>query len=348
MLNRSRIRRGIGLLSAMTIGEFTAKRRYARPLGIGVYRPSRVVDNDEICRFIDSDPAWIESRSGIVTRRFADTESIPVMAARATEKALSAAGLTPADVSCVVLATMSYLHQAPPAAAACATELGATHSACFDVGAGCAGISYSLAVANSLICSGEAEYVVAVGSERMSDIVDPHDRCTAFLFGDSAGAMVLGPSDEPGLGPAVWGSDTSHLTAIEQSRSFAELKKDTAQGWPYLEMAGQEVFRWAMQAVAPIALQAVHEADITLDDLDAFVPHQANMRITDALVKAMELPATVAVARSVRDDGNTSAASVPLALDALISAGRVRPGGLVLTVGFGSGLSYCAQVLTVP
>lgn len=324
------------------------KHRYARPMGIGAYRPSRVVGNEEICRLIDSDSTWIETRSGIVSRRFADDESIPAMGARAAEKALSSAGLTPSDVSCVVLATMSYLHQAPPASAACAAELGANRSASFDLGAACAGFAHALSVANSMVSSGESEYVVVVGSERMSDIVDPRSRSTAFLFGDGAGAMVVGPSEVPGFGPAVWGTDTAHLRAIEQSRSFAELKDGSTQEWPYLEMAGQEVFRWAMKGIAPIALEAVRAAGITPDDLDAFVPHQANMRITDAVVKEMKLPPSVVVARCVRDDGNTSAASIPLALESLISSGSVKPGGLVLTAGFGSGLSYCAQVVTVP
>ncbi|MEE1753788.1 beta-ketoacyl-ACP synthase III [Streptomyces sp. SP18CS02] len=332
----------------MEIKSSSTKNRYARPLGIGAYRPARIVGNAEICELIDSNPEWIEARSGIATRRFAQDESIASMGARAAEKALSAAGLTPSDVSCVILATMSYLHQAPPAAAACAAELGATGAAAFDLGAACAGFAHALSVANSLVVTGEADHVVVIGAERMSDIVDPRDRSTAFLFGDGAGAMVIGPAAEPGFGPAVWGTDTTHLRAIEQSRSFAELKDPGAEGWPYLEMAGQEVFRWAIGKVAPVALKAVEAAGVTLEDLDAFVPHQANMRITDAVVKGMGLPASVEVARTVRDDGNTSAASIPLALEALVAAGRVRPGGLVLTAGFGSGLSYCAQVVTLP
>ncbi|WP_329620737.1 ketoacyl-ACP synthase III [Streptomyces sp. NBC_01255] len=323
--------------------------RFARLLGVGSYRPGRVVGNEEICRFIDSDSAWIEARSGILTRHFADAEeTIPVMGARAAEKALSAAGLTPADVSCVILSTMSYLHQAPPAAAACAAELGARGAAAFDLGAACAGFSHGLAVASSLVAGRQAEHVLVVGAERMSDIVDPHDRSTAFIFGDGAGAAVVGPSDEPGIGRAVWGTDTEHLRAIEQSRSFAELRRDPMGRWPFLEMAGPEIFRWAIGAVAEVCGQALRAAGVTVDDIEAFVPHQANLRIIDAAVKSMGLPSSVEVARTVREDGNVSGASIPLALDALIASGRVRPGALVLTAGFGSGLSYSAQVVVAP
>ncbi|MGA5896256.1 beta-ketoacyl-ACP synthase III [Streptomyces venetus] len=336
-------------MTSMVTGIRSTSSRFARLLGVGSYRPGRVVGNEEICRFIDSDPEWIEVRSGIVTRHFADDdETIPGMGARAAEKALSAAGLTPSDVSCVILSTMSYLHQAPPAAAACAAELGARGAAAFDLGAACAGFSHGLAVAGDLVASGQAEHVLVVGAERMSDIVDPHDRSTAFIFGDGAGAAVVGPADEPGIGRAVWGTDTDHLRAIEQSRSFAELRRDSMARWPFLEMAGPEVFRWAIGAVADVCEQALQAAGVTVRDIEAFVPHQANVRIIDAVVKAMGLSSSVEVARTVREDGNVSGASIPLALDTLLASGRVRPGALVLTAGFGSGLSYSAQVVVAP
>ncbi|MEI7031554.1 beta-ketoacyl-ACP synthase 3 [Streptomyces pratensis] len=326
-----------------------AHRFFASPLGLGSYRPSRVVDNAEICRLIDSDAEWIESRSGITARRFATPEeSIPFMGARAAEKALSAAGLPPADVDCVILATMSYLHQAPPAAAACVAELGADGAAAFDLGAACAGFSHGLALAGSLVVAGQAEHVMVIGAERMSDIVDPRDRSTAFIFGDGAGAVLVGRSAEPGIGQVVWGTATGHIRAIQQPASFADLQGGASTPWPYLEMAGPEVFRWAIGAVGEVCSRAMEAAGVTGGDIEAFVPHQANGRIIDAVVKNMKLPASVAVARTVREDGNTSAASVPLAMDHLVSTGQVRRGGLALTVGFGSGLGYSAQVITVP
>ncbi|MCG0283812.1 beta-ketoacyl-ACP synthase III [Streptomyces sp. PSAA01] len=326
-----------------------ASPRFARALGVGSHRPGRIVSNEEICRLIDSDSAWIEARSGIVRRRFADAgETIPVMAARAAEKALSSAGLTPSDVSCVILASMSYLHQAPPAAAACAAELGAKDAAAFDIGAACAGFSHGLAVASGLVASRQCENVLVVGAERMSDIVDPRDRSTAFIFGDGAGALVVGPADEPGIARTVWGVDTEHLRAISQPASFADLKLDPQSAWPHLRMEGPEVFRWAIGRVAEVCERALNAAGVTVEDLDAFIPHQANMRIIDAAAKAMRLPPSVEVARTIRDDGNVSAASIPLALDTLLSSGRLAHGSLVLTAGFGSGLSYSAQVLTAP
>ncbi|MEU9640293.1 beta-ketoacyl-ACP synthase 3 [Streptomyces tendae] len=336
-------------MTSMATENRSSPNRFARLLGVGSYRPGRLVGNEKICRLIDSDSAWIEARSGIVTRHFADPEeTIPVMGAKAAQKALSAAGLTPADVSCVIVSTMSYLHQAPPASAACAAELGVGGAAAFDLGAACAGFSHGLAVAGSLVTSRQAEHVLVVGSERMSDIIDPTDRSTAFIFGDGAGAAVVGPSTEPGIGRAVWGTDTEHLRAIEQSRSFVELRHDPTMRWPFLEMAGPEVFRWAIGAVAEVCGRALEAAGATVDDIEAFVPHQANVRIIDRVVKAMGLPASVEVARTVRDDGNVSGASIPLALDTLIASGRVRPGALVLTAGFGSGLSYSAQVVVAP
>ena len=265
-------------------------QRAARILGVGAYRPNRVVGNEEISKYIDSDDEWIRSRSGIVSRRFADAESIPEMAAWSASKALSAAGLAPKDVSCVILATMSYLHQAPPASAACVAELDAIGAAAFDIGGACAGFSQGLAVANSLVCSGDAEYVVVAGAERMSDIVDITDRSTAFLFGDGAGAVVIGPSEQAGIGPVVWGSDTARLHAIEQSRSFAALKSSSPVPWPYLEMAGPEVFRWAISALATVARQALAAMGLGPGDIKAFVPHQANIRIIDGVAKRLHFP----------------------------------------------------------
>jgi 3-oxoacyl-[acyl-carrier-protein] synthase-3 len=334
-----------GVISAKVHGR---GRRSARILGIGAYRPNRVVGNEEISKYIDSDDAWIQTRSGIVSRRFAAAESIPEMAAWSASKALSAAGLTPKDVSCVILATMSYLHQAPPASAACVAELEATGAAAFDIGGACAGFSQALAVASSLVSSGDAQYVVVAGAERMSDIVDITDRSTAFLFGDGAGAVVIGPSEQPGIGPVVWGSDTTHLHAIEQSGSFAALKTSSAVRWPYLEMAGTEVFRWAISALADVIREALDAAGLEPVDINALIVHQANVRIIENIANQLKLPASVVVARSIRGDGNTSAASIPMALEALCATGKVQPGDLAVLAGFGSGLGYSAQIVTVP
>ena len=326
-------------------------RGHARVLSFGAHRPSRIVGNEEICANIDSTDEWIRTRSGIRTRRFADDESVPEMAARAGSKALSAAGIRPDEVSCVVLASMSYLYQAPSAAAVCAGQMGAVSAGTFDTGAACAGFSHALALANSMIAVGDARYVVVVGAERMSDIVDPHDRSTAFIFGDGAGAAVVGPSAEAGIGPVVWGTDTAGLDAIRQARSFADLKgrpDSAADDWPYLQMAGPKVFRWAIGALAGVARRALSSAGVSVADLDAFIPHQANARIIDAVAEQLGLRADAVVARTVCEDGNTSSASIPLAAEHLIGTGRIQPGALCLTMGFGSGLGYSAQVIRIP
>jgi 3-oxoacyl-[acyl-carrier-protein] synthase-3 len=325
-------------------------RGHARILSFGAHRPNRIVGNAEICANIDSSDEWIRTRSGIRTRRFADGESVPEMAARAGSKALSAAGVRPDEVSCVVVASMSYLYQAPPAAAVCAGQMGAASAGAFDTGAACAGFSHALALANSMIAVGDARYVVVVGAERMSDIVDPRDRSTAFIFGDGAGAAVLGPAAEPGIGPVVWGTDTGSLDAIRQPRSFADLRADpvSAADWPYLQMAGPKVFRWAIGALAGVARRALSAAGVAVADLDAFIPHQANARIIDAVAAQLGLREGAVVARTVCEDGNTSAASIPMAAEHLIGTGRIQPGALCLTMGFGSGLGYSAQVVRMP
>lgn len=308
----------------------------ARILGVGTYRPGRIVGNEEICRDIDSTPEWIAARSGIMTRRFASgEETVVAMGATAAGKALAQAGVLPANLDAVLVASMSYLPKAPTSAAAVAHQAGATRAAVFEVGAACAGFCHAVAIARDLIRGDSAAHVLVVGSERMTDIVDPRDRATSFLFGDGAGAVVIGQSAERGIGPVVWGAHTDHLQAIRQEGA-------------YLRMSGQEVYRWAIRQVAPVARAALDRAGLTVDELAAFIPHQANLRITDALVSALDLPETVTVARHVIEDGNTSAASIPLAMEQMLAAGVCRSGDRALLVGFGAGLSYAAQVVTLP
>jgi 3-oxoacyl-(acyl-carrier-protein) synthase III len=318
-------------------------------LGVGAYRPARTVGNDEVAAPIDSSDAWIVARSGIATRGFAGpAESLADMSTAAAGKALGEAGLAPDEVSLVLVTTMSNLRQAPPLAAEVAFRTGANGAGALDTGAGCAGFCYTLAVAADAIRSGSARYVLVVGVERMTDIVDPTDRGTAFLFGDGAGAVVVGPAEEPGVGPVRWGSDGSRAAAIAQPYSWAALRDDPSTPPPTLRMAGQEVFRWAVTALAPVAADAVRMAGLTLADIDVFVPHQANMRITDALVRGIGLRPDVVVAREIATVGNTSSASIPLAMEQLLASGQARAGQRALLIGFGSGLLYAAQVVRLP
>ncbi|MFE2571695.1 beta-ketoacyl-ACP synthase III [Streptomyces mirabilis] len=317
-------------------------------LGVGVYRPTRVVGNDEICARIDSSDAWIRRRSGIVTRRFAGPdETVVTMAAEAARKAMAQSGTHPSEVGMVLLATMSFLEQAPAAAPRVAHLLGARSAGSLDISAACSGFSYAMGLADSLVRSGDARSVVVVGSEKMSDIVDPGDRGTAFLFGDGAGAVVVGPSDTPGIGPVVWGSDGERHHMIAHDRTWLDVRH-TPGPWPTLRMAGPEVFRWATQVVPEISRQALEQAGLEVADLAAFIPHQANARIIDAAAKSLGLAPHTVVAKDVVTAGNTSAASIPLAMDELLSQGALSSGDPALLVGFGAGLAHAAQVVMLP
>jgi 3-oxoacyl-[acyl-carrier-protein] synthase III len=324
-------------------------RRYGRVLGVGAYRPRRLVTNAEICRTVSVREEWIVRRTGIRARRIAGPdEPLPAMAAAAASKALASAGVTAADVGCVLVATVSHLYQAPSAAAEVAGLLGLARPGVLDLSAACAGFCYALALADQLVGAGVSDYVLVIGAERMSDIIDPSDRSTAFIFGDGAGAAVIGPSDDPGIGPVVWGSDPTGLSCIAQPRSWLKLRDDPAAVWPYLRMSGTEVYRWATGEMASVARLAMERAGVTPADLAAFVPHQANLRICAKLASSLRLPPQVRLASDVVDAGNTSAASIPLALDRMIALGEIPSGGLALLIGFGSGLTYAAQVIRVP
>ncbi len=322
----------------------------SRMLSLGTFRPERVVTNDEILERIDSSDEWIRSRSGIVTRRFAGPdESVGFMAAEAAGKALAGAGLGPDDVDVVIVATATHLLQTPSAAAEVAQRLGIPAAAAFDVGAACAGFCHALALADDAVRAGTARHVLVIGAEKLSDFLNRDDRSTAFIFGDGAGAAVVGPSDHPGIGPVVWGSDASGFDLIRQDRPWdVTFAQPDGPQWPYLEMDGNPVFRWAAFEMAKAAHRALDAAGIGVGDLGAFVPHQANMRITDAMARAIKLPDTVAIARDIADQGNTSAASVPLALARLVADGEVASGELALLLGFGAGLVYAGQVVEVP
>jgi len=321
---------------------------HARILGVGEYRPARSVTNAEICERIDSTDEWIRERSGIITRGHAgDGESVAEMSLAAAGKALAMAGVAADEIGCVLVATVSHLLQTPSAAADVAHRLGASQAAAFDLSAACAGFCYGVGLANDMVRGGSARYVLVIGVERLTDILDLSDRSTAFLFGDGAGAVVIGASDEPGIGPTVWGADGSQLDAIEQTVSWKRAY-DEQLAWPVLRMSGQQVFRWAVWQMAPVARRALEAAGVAPEDLDAFIPHQANMRITDAMIKALKLPAHVPVARDIAQQGNTSAASVPLAMARMLESGEARSGGTALLIGFGAGLVYAAQVVTLP
>ncbi|GAB2747426.1 beta-ketoacyl-ACP synthase III [Nocardioides pakistanensis] len=322
---------------------------HARVLGLGAYRPSRVVPNSEIVDAIDSSDEWIQQRSGIKQRRWATPEeTVQMMSVSASRDALAQAGIEPAQVDCVIVATVSHLLQTPAVATAIAHELGTERAAAFDISAACAGFCHGIALASDMVRGGTAKHVLVIGVERLSDITDPTDRGTAFIFADGAGAAVVGPSEEPGIGPVVWGSDGEQFDLIRQREDWRDVLVAERPAMPHLVMQGNPVFRWASYEMAKIAQQTLDRTGITVEDLDVFVPHQANMRIIDAMARTMKLPERVQVARDIAEQGNTSAASIPLALARMVEEGTAKSGDTALLIAFGAGLAYAAQVITVP
>jgi len=329
--------------------DFKTPNQESRILSVGSYRPSRIVPNSEIVDRIESSDEWIRERSGIESRRFASKEeTVIAMSKAASEQALKRAGIAMSEVDAVIMATVSYPYQTPSGATELIRELGNPRAAAFDISAACAGFCYGLGMASDLIRAGTAKYVLLVGVERLTDFTDPDDRGTAFIFADGAGAVLVGPSDERGIGPMVWGSDATNREAISLEPSWIEIRDSSEKSWPEISMAGQTVFRWAVYEMAPMALKAIEKAGLTVETLDAFIPHQANLRIIDALAKAMKLPERVAIAKDVRTAGNTSAASIPLAMDALLSERPDLHGKSALMIGFGAGLVYAGQVALLP
>ena len=319
-------------------------------LSVGGYQPSRIVPNSEIIDRIDSTDEWIQQRTGIESRRFAaPDESVIDMATKACQQALDRAHLTMADIDTVIVATITYPFQAPSAATALVLRLGNPQAAAFDINAACAGFCYGLGMASDFVRSGTSKYVLVVGVEKLSDFTDPDDRATAFIFADGAGAVIVGPSDHPGIGPTVWGSDADSRDAIVMNPSWNDFRND-AKGvkWPNISQQGQAVFRWAVFSMSKAGLRALEAAGVTPDQLDAFIPHQANVRIIETMAKEMKIPEKVIIAQDIRTSGNTSAASVPLAMSALLAEHPELHGGLALLIGYGAGLVYAGQVVQLP
>lgn len=336
----------------------TPGAKHSAVLGVGGYRPRRVVDNAEICTMIDSSDEWIRTRSGIIERRWAsDDETIQMMSLSAARKALDRAGIEAGQIDTVIVSTVTHLYQTPAVATTIASELGAKSAAAFDISAACAGFCYGIAMADSFIRSGASKYVLIIGVERLTDMTNRSDRSTVFLFADGAGAAVIGPSEFAGIGPVVWGSDGDQAPLIQQTEPWdAALAWDTESyrstegdaSWPTLKMEGNPVFKWASYTMAKTAAEALDAAGLRPEDLDVFAPHQANMRITDAMFRALKLPSRVVVARDIARQGNTSAASIPLAIEALLESGEAHSGQSCLIIGFGAGLVYAGQVIILP
>ena len=322
--------------------------RYSRILSLGAARGDLVVTNDDIAGPIDSSDEWIRQRTGIVTRRRASADrSLMDMAVEASNEAIKKAGIDASEIGAVLFSTITHPHQTPSAAALLADLVGANPAPAFDISAACAGYCYGVAQADALVRSGMAKYVLVVGGEKLSDFIDPTDRTISFLLGDGAGAAIVGPSDAPGISPTVWGSDGSNWDKVGMTASLLEFRDGSAT-WPTLRQEGQTVYRWASWEMAKTAAKALEVAGVKADELAAVVTHQANIRIIDELAKQLGVPDHVVVARDIVYTGNTSAASVPLAMHALLESGEVKSGGLALQIGFGAGLAFGAQVVVLP
>jgi 3-oxoacyl-[acyl-carrier-protein] synthase-3 len=311
----------------------------SRILALGHYQPSRVLTNDDLAQIVDTNDEWIRDRVGIATRRIADSETVADMAGFAAEKALANAGLTPTDIDLVVVATCSSVDRSPNVACRVAAKLGIDAPGAYDINTACSGFSYALGTVDHAIRAGAARNALVIGAEKLSDFTDWTDRSTCIIFGDGAGAAVVTAAAEdeaPGVGPVIWGSVPEKSDAVR------------IEGWrPYIAQEGQQVFRWATTALAPLALQACERAGVAPEEIAAFVPHQANARIIDGIAKRLKMPQAV-VAKDIVESGNTSAASVPLALSKLIERREVPSGAPVLLFGFGGGLTYAGQVVRCP
>ncbi|PRY47389.1 3-oxoacyl-[acyl-carrier-protein] synthase-3 [Geodermatophilus tzadiensis] len=309
-----------------------------RVLGLGSYRPRRRVTNHELAQVMDTNDEWIQSRVGIAERRWAsDDETLVEMAVAAGGKALAASGLAPDEVDLVVLASASLRAPIPGIGPQVAHRLGIPRPGAFDLNAGCAGFCYALGVASDAIRGGSARNALVVGVERLTDVTDQTDRSTAVIFADGAGAAVIGASEEPEIGPVVWGSDGDQYNAIE-----------IAAGSSTMTMAGQAVYRWATTKLTDTLVEAMEAAGVGPDDIDVFAPHQANLRIVESMTRKLGFGEKTVVARDIVQSGNTSAASVPLALSALLESGEAKSGDLALVLGYGAGLTFAGQVFRLP
>ncbi|WP_193596126.1 beta-ketoacyl-ACP synthase III [Microbacterium sp. YJN-G] len=321
---------------------------YTRIYSVGAARGENAVPNDDLVGPIDSSDEWIRQRTGIITRAraVAGTSAIDLSADAAAE-AVQKSGVDPSDIDLVIVATISNPKQTPSVAAIVADRIGANPAAAYDMNAACAGYAYAMAQADALIRAGAAHYAVVIGAEKLSDVVDPTDRSISFLLGDGAGAVVVGPSDTPGISATVWGSDGSKADLVGMNHTLTEFR-DGAAPWPTLRQEGPRVFRWAVWEMAKVAREALETAGIEASDLAAFIPHQANLRIVEEFAKQLKLPETCVIARDIETTGNTSAASIPLATHRLLEEHPELSGGLALQIGFGAGLVFGAQVVVLP
>jgi len=313
---------------------------FTRVTGVGSFQPERVVTNDDLSQVMETNDQWIRERVGIIERRFAAKDELLVdMAVKAGINTLADAGVDPSEVDTVIVPNCTMPSGIPNAAAQVADRIGIKAPGAFDLNAACAGFCYGLGVASDLIRAGSAAKVLVIGAEKLTDSVDPTDRANAIIFADGAGAALVEGADEPGIGPVVWGSAGDLVDTIYM------------RDQRYIHQEGQSVYRWATTQIAPIALKALEAAGLAPSDVDILIPHQANLRIVESIAKKLRGKGAredMVVADDIKYSGNTSSASIPMALDHLRKAGTAKSGDIVLAVGFGAGLSYAGQAFICP
>ncbi len=316
-------------------------------IGWGKYVPANVVTNDDIARYVDTSDEWIRTRSGIRERRFvSDDETTATMSVAAARAALDKAGLTAADLDLILVATSSPDHLTPPISSQVQEALGAQHIGAMQIVVGCTGFVYSLVTAQQFIATGAYETVLVIGAELISRWLKPHDRSTYVLFGDGAGAVVMQATDEPcGVLSHVLGSDGSgaeHI--IVPAGGVAMVPTHETVDQVLIRMNGREVFKFATRVMGEALQQALDRAGLTTDDIDLFIPHQANLRIIEYAAKQAGLPREKVMV-NVDRYGNTSAASVPLALCEAFDQGRIKAGDTLAMVAFGAGLTWASAIV---
>ncbi|APX31998.1 3-oxoacyl-ACP synthase [Brachybacterium sp. P6-10-X1] len=320
----------------------------SRVLAYGAARGDLVVPNDDLVEPINSSDEWIRQRTGIITRTRASKEvGVQDLSLTAAKEAIERSGIELDTLDAIIVSTITFPYQTPSLATLLAGQLGRPDVIAYDISAACAGFAYGIGQADALIRTGSARNVLVIGAEKLSDVVDPTDRSISFLLGDGAGAAIVGASESPMIGPTVWGSDGDHWDTIRMTGSLVQFR-DGEGPWPTLEQDGRTVFRWAVWHTAEKIREMLSASGLTVEDIDVFVPHQANMRIVDELAKQLGLGEDVVIGRDIAETGNTSAASIPLATHRLIEEGAAKSGDVLVQFGFGAGLAYAGQVLILP
>ncbi|MCS5718070.1 ketoacyl-ACP synthase III [Herbiconiux sp. CPCC 205763] len=315
----------------------TGDRRGSRMLGLGHFQPERIMTNEELSQLVDTNDEWITSRTGIRTRHIAsETDTVTSMAIEAGRMALADAGVDAKDVDLVIVTSVTSHDRSPSSAGRVAVELGMAGPGIFDLSAACSGFEYALGVADMAIRAGSATTALVIGSEKLSAFTDYTDRSTCILTADGAGAFVLGATDQPTVGPTVWGSVPHLLDGVRMEGEPAHFAQE-----------GRSVFRWAITEAAGHAERAVTAAGLTLGDIEVLVSHQANLRIIEPLAEALKLSDKIVITDIV-ESGNTSAASVPLGLSKAWHRGEIPADAPTLLFGFGGGFAYAGLVVRTP